>query len=486
MSFVRSARCRNVICRALVLLVLIMLGCAHALVVHANDYVVTDCGDNGGSNQLRAKVLAATTTGGGTITFSCGPNITLQHGSIAITNSRVTINGGKSIILSGNNQDRIFVVESSATLALYNMTLTHGYQDGDGGAIYSLGTLIIVSCYFTDNQALVNASGGAIIAFGHTDIYNSSFFRNKAGNGGALYLKWSGSITTISNSGFSDNATLNQINGWGGAILVFDGAKLTIENSNIQSNEARLGGGVYVFTYNSQLELRKTLVLSNSAVSQGGGIFNNEGAIIADDSVFSNNTAGLGGGIYNQKGSATLSSSTIDNNRAASRGGGIYTDGILFLTNVTVSVNDATVGGGVNNQDTAIFTNVTFSNNTAIDGAALSGDATVKNTLFAKGSNGSNCSGTLTATFSYSDDNSCGLGAGHDNIDLKLGPLALNGGPTRTHMPLPGSPAIDNGTGAGCPETDQRGVPRPQGPACDVGAVEYTPTYHLFLPGVVR
>jgi hypothetical protein len=60
------------------------------------------------------------------------------------------------------------------------------------------------------------------------------------------------------------------------------------------------------------------------------------------------------------------------------------------------------------------------------------------------------------------------------NVDPRLGPLAANGGPTLTQALLPGSPAIDAvpATGAGCPATDQRGVSRPQGPACDIGAFE--------------
>jgi hypothetical protein len=56
----------------------------------------------------------------------------------------------------------------------------------------------------------------------------------------------------------------------------------------------------------------------------------------------------------------------------------------------------------------------------------------------------------------------------------QLGPLAANGGPTLTRAPADGSPAIDHGgtRATGCPATDQRGVSRPQGPACDIGAVE--------------
>ena len=58
----------------------------------------------------------------------------------------------------------------------------------------------------------------------------------------------------------------------------------------------------------------------------------------------------------------------------------------------------------------------------------------------------------------------------------QLGPLADNGGPTQTHALLPGSPAIDGvafDAPNDCPAADQRGVPRPQGAACDMGAVEY-------------
>jgi hypothetical protein len=57
-------------------------------------------------------------------------------------------------------------------------------------------------------------------------------------------------------------------------------------------------------------------------------------------------------------------------------------------------------------------------------------------------------------------------------IDSRLGPLADNGGPTRTHALLLGSPAIDAASTPICPTTDQRGVLRPQGPACDIGSYE--------------
>jgi hypothetical protein len=95
------------------------------------------------------------------------------------------------------------------------------------------------------------------------------------------------------------------------------------------------------------------------------------------------------------------------------------------------------------------------------------------------GTTTSNCNETLDSLgYNLTDDDSCGFTEPTDLIvaDAMLGPLQDNGGPTETHDLLPGSPAIDAGS-PDCPPpaTDQRGVARPQGAACDIGAVEYLP-----------
>jgi hypothetical protein len=134
-------------------------------------------------------------------------------------------------------------------------------------------------------------------------------------------------------------------------------------------------------------------------------------------------------------------------------------------THVTLSGNSASVAGGIFHE---------------------SGAAILKNTLIAAGANGDNCFGVDGGTFSLADDGTCHFGAGRDSVNLLLGPLADNGEPTLTHLPQPGSPAIDGGTGAGCPATDQRGVARTgpgAGSACDVGATEYQALLPLlYLP----
>jgi hypothetical protein len=72
-----------------------------------------------------------------------------------------------------------------------------------------------------------------------------------------------------------------------------------------------------------------------------------------------------------------------------------------------------------------------------------------------------------------SNDASCGTGAGMIVLPVGIGDLADNGGPTKTHALLLGSPAIDAGTS--CTEaTDQRRVARNQGSSCDIGAFEFT------------
>ncbi len=56
--------------------------------------------------------------------------------------------------------------------------------------------------------------------------------------------------------------------------------------------------------------------------------------------------------------------------------------------------------------------------------------------------------------------------------DPQLGPLAYNGGLTRTQPPLPGSPVIDAGANPLSLTLDQRGSPRVVGVAADMGASE--------------
>ncbi len=156
---------------------------------------------------------------------------------------------------------------------------------------------------------------------------------------------------------------------------------------------------------------------------------------------------------------------------------------------VTFSANSATWGGGMYNYTSSpTLTNVTFSANSASGsgGGGMynynSSSPTLTNTIIANSASGGDCAGDNVASGSAHNliadiSNACGLTNGtNGNIigsDPNLGALTDYGGPGKQVFPLLlGSPAIDAGTNANCPATDQRGAPRPVSAACDIGAFE--------------
>src|SRR5262249_38817193 len=180
----------------------------------------------------------------------------------------------------------------------------------------------------------------------------------------------------------------------------------------------------------------------------------------------------------------TVTNTTISGNSAGGfrtvggMGGGIFNTGRLTLTNVTIAQNNAfdslnpAMGGGIATQGSGTTTlrNVILASNAIVTRLA----PPLGTTTFVRSEN---CAGSGSATSlgdDLSSDATCPFTAAGDlqNTDPQLGPLLNNGGMTPTHALLPGSPAIDAGTNAGCPSTDQRGVARPQGTRCDIGAYE--------------
>jgi hypothetical protein len=171
------------------------------------------------------------------------------------------------------------------------------------------------------------------------------------------------------------------------------------------------------------------------------------------------------------------------------------------VTNSTISGNTAGDGGGIRESHGAVtlvyatvVENSVFADHITTPGANILGSSS---SLASFGSVVAlpqitpavagpvpNCTGVTTTSngFNFSDDASCGFTAATDKQnagDPGLGAPASNGGPTQTLLPQPGSPLIDaipvascQADGASGITTDQRGVTRPQGPGCDIGAVE--------------
>jgi hypothetical protein len=108
------------------------------------------------------------------------------------------------------------------------------------------------------------------------------------------------------------------------------------------------------------------------------------------------------------------------------------------------------------------------------------GSVLLLNTILADSPSGQNCSGAVSdGGHNLSSDASCNFtnASSLNSISPRLGPLADNGGPTLTMALLAGSPALDAGDDLACPPADQRGIPRPQGSHCDIGALEVAQNY---------
>ncbi len=293
------------------------------------------------------------------------------------------------------------------------------------------------------------------------------------------------------------------INGAGAGATIIDGGRIsrviqvfcfcappvvTISGVTIRNgSQAGPGGGISVG--NGALVTINGSAISGNTGQDGGGI-NNAGTLTINNTAISANTAtsGNGGGIQNalSTGTLNLTASTVSGNIAANSGGAIANRNNATITNVTISGNNAGAnGGGIYNQSltagpSASLTNVTISGNFAGIGSAIRNDRaiTLKNTIVANNSGGANCGGTVavsSAGHNLDSGSSCRFGAAGDisNGNANLGGLAGNGGPTQTQALIPPSQAIDAGDNNGCPATDQRGFPRPQGAACDIGAYEY-------------
>src|SRR6266851_1430028 len=256
-------------------------------------------------------------------------------------------------------------------------------------------------------------------------------------------------------------------------------ASVTLGQLAVTGGNASLGGGIQ----NAGTLLLAHSTVTDSAANNGGGIYNQQGGTLTlAGTTVSQNVAGRdGGGIANGDGTLTVDKSTISGNSTSSGTGGSAIFNIL-----TTSVSNSTISGNtgpghsVLNSDTLTLSYVTIASNSA--GISNSGSVTATGTIIANNNPGTNCFGNrFNEPFGFNLDSgtSCRLSQATDltGTDPLLGPLASNGGPTQTQALQAGSPAIDHGgtSANGCPPTDQRGVTRPQGPACDIGAFEFVP-----------
>jgi CSLREA domain-containing protein len=263
---------------------------------------------------------------------------------------------------------------------------------------------------------------------------------------------------------------------------------------------------------NMSVDIAGVTITGGSGVSSGGGIDGSGTFTLTNVAVTDNhadNPATLhnqGGGIFNH-GGMTLVNVTLSGNSASGpgnpQGGGLFDLGNVnsSLENVTISGNSVATTSGGNPQGggffylastgiTATLRNVTIAGNTTggtqggglytLDPISLGNTIIALNRTAGASPTVSNCAGgggdaVISLGHNLDEGTDCNFTAATDlrNTDPLLGPLQDNGGQLDTRALLLGSPAIDTGDPAACSATDARGIARPSGAGCDIGAFEF-------------
>ncbi len=489
--------------------------------------------NNSGAGSLRAAVAASAS--GDTITFdpAVTGTILLTSGQIQIPHAlTITGPGWLKLAIDGNYNDRIFqIIEPGGgtcpvsgtdyLVSISGLELRGGRRSSDnsGGAIQTFHSLQLDSVVLDDNTAKAGGAVSFLTQYSGQSltIANSYLVFNFArpltpitsnNQGGAVQIsencfdnatrnvnKAIPVTVTISNSLFSANRVQPvSLTGWagrGGAIFSYAYADITITDSRIVDNHvdvpnppdpnvAYQGGALRV--YAKSLTIQRTEVSDNSVFdatatdqTRGGGLHlltvgpnlqtpADAMAVKIVDSTISGNSvsATAGAMLINGNTAVELDNTTISNNAAANTrtGGVIVTTGgtdcpsppcpnaspptltmasSILANSVTgildLAVNAATIPTFTVNADHSLI-------ETICAPSASCGVVTVSG------------SGNFTAT------------------DPMLGSLGFNGGRTRTHPPLPGSPVIDAGANPLSLSGDQRNAPRVVGVAADMGAFE--------------
>jgi predicted outer membrane repeat protein len=439
---------------------------------------------NGTADSCTGDALRSAVGTGAHVTFDCGANPVVIDvtDEIEVASGTVIDGDENDITLDGGGTNRILVVPSNGTLSVRNLRFINGKTnesedaDGIGGAVAGnwRSAVEVRHCIFENNSA--GRGGGAVAVWTGSSltVVGSEFRNNASYYGGAIYSLLS--ELNVVNSRFVGNDTID--NGWGeGGAIGTDGASedpdddiggtIHICGCDIRENRGlHSGGGVYIWVYPpDEVTVDRTNVESNEI---GAG--------------------GLGGGMRISNGLIQVTASSFISNVSDNHGGALYLDCApeCHIVNSTFFGNTAETYGGAISSGTAVnINNVTFAKNRAggHGGALFGGDGFVlHNTVFVDNSAGNpwnqanNCGSTLTGDHVLQWRSESGDSGGDTCVpdvlvqDPRLSsPPADNGGPTHTLLPSDDSPVLQ--AGQDCAATDQRGESRATD-HCDLGAVE--------------
>ena len=354
--------------------------------------------------------------------------------------------------------------------------------DGTGGAAPDLGAVELSRVVVTTGADQLDVPAGAqtslreairdgadLVAFdaalsGQTATLTSAL-------GGEIVV---GKNVTIDASGLPGGLTIDGGAGTNRIFSVGSGKSLALLGLTLTggngSGLAQNGNGGAIVNFGTLALTRCTL--AGNVGDNAGAILNDGGALTLTQCTLSGNqTSGVGGAIFQTTGMATLTQCTLFGNQTSRFGGAIdKQNGALTLAHCTVSGNQGVSGGAIYNSGPITLINSIVAGNTA---SASPPDITTSFFLDI----------TPTGVNFIGDPAGSGLTANSTilttaaNGPINLTPLGSNGGPTKTVVPRPGSPAIDGASFIAAVTTDQRGFPRPvengpSGELPDIGAVE--------------
>jgi len=425
---------------------------------------VTSCADDDGFDTLRHAALVANS--GDTIDLSglsCSA-ITLEKGEIAIGIADLTIVGpGRQLAIDGANTSRVFNHTGLGLLALSGLTIRNGKRDADkayGGCMISQGDIAIDDVAITGCTALgqTKAAAGAVVVYGDFTAAASTISGNSAiatvgkaddlsAAGGAVFAQGALQVFRSTVSGNSAQAPVGKV--YGGGLL--GGISTVVKYSTISDNEATSGGSELNYAY-------------------GGGM-----AIVGD---------------------LTILASTIDHNTADAAGGIAILGGDVYsaaITASTISANDGRLGEGALSATTPIsidHSTIAFNlSGPKIPVAVILIDKATLNSTIVADNPGSDFASSVAVAGGHNlikiKEAATVVPLDTITLDPNLGPLAFNGGPTRTHTLVGPSPAINAGQATSLfYEFDQRGstYARVVGSATDIGAIEVD-SDHIFGSG---
>ena len=419
----------------------------------------------------------------------------------------IRLNGQGHTLRQTCFEKRLLRQDGTGFVEIRNLTLTRGGSDGPGAAVTTRGEIMVVDSKVHEN--LAEEPGGGIMSQRRATIVRSVITGNLANDdGGGVYARRGGVQV------FDSIVNGNLVDGSGGAIG--STGDILVVRSHVDGNTTDGDGGALYADEDGDITVIDSTVDGSDADGPGGAIFTLDGDVTVVNSTVNGNRADDRGGAISGEADVTIINSTIARNAAVAHvGGGIWARGSLYIANSTISHNFAEgLGGGVFATGTVGLVKSTIIDNIAPVAANVGAGERLQafgsiigppDTEFSGGQvqpTGRNCQVPASQSFGYNlvSDTSCGLNAATDIVganDPMLGELAQNGGLGETHAPAAGSPALDRIPPANCgfapfgdvhegdqhlegliadrlalAATDQRGVRRPQGPACDIGALE--------------